>query len=115
MAKSEEELRNEIRLEYEANMQEELMAYRKSLQEEYGELGELDPDDPATADKVRGKLLKLVPDAYTTMQQLLNHADSETVRAGLAKFVFTEAIGKAKTQDEEDSLRDLLKGLKAND
>lgn len=112
MAKSEDEIREELRLEYAANMQEELTGYRKALEQELGTLGELNADDPDTVTKVRNKLLLLVPDAYSAMSQLINHADSEAVRANLSKFVFTEAIGKAKTQDEEDELRKLLGDLK---
>ena len=114
MDKNEDNIRQELRAEYEANMQEELVAYRKALDEEYGSLGELDPDDPDTTSKVRAKVLQLIPDAHSTMKHLLNHADSEQVRAGLAKFVFVEAIGKAKTEGEEQELRDMLKGLTRN-
>jgi hypothetical protein len=113
--KNEEEIREELRAEYEANMQEELQAYRQALKSEYGELGELDPDDPATVLRVRSRLLQLVPDAATTMKQLINFADSEAVRANLSKFVFQEAMGRAKSEAEKDSLADLLKAVAKKD
>lgn len=116
--KTEEEIRAELKAEYdekmaeyEANLQEETMRYRQAFAEEFGDLATLDADDPEVQLKVRNRLLRLVPDAETQISTLMKHASSETVRANLAKFVFTESIATAKSKDEEDDLRAMLKKL----
>jgi hypothetical protein len=113
--KTEAELRKELKLEYEANLQEEVTKVRKMFEGELASFGQLDPDDPATANKVRGELLQLIPESKDTLSWLLNHASSEAVRAGIAKFVFVEAIGKAKSESQEDELRDLLTQVRKQD
>lgn len=100
---------------YELSVQNELnkvRAYRKSLEEEFANAN---PDDPATAEKARNKMLELVPAAGETIAHLLNFAQSESVRASLAKYVFDHAIGKDKVVSSEDALDKLVRDLTKND
>lgn len=105
MAKSEQELRKELEKEYEANLAEEIARTRKAIHEEFADAN---PDDPETGEKARNNLITLVPDAKETIAFLMIHGESESVRAGLAKYVFDHAIGKEKGTTAEDELKDLL-------
>lgn len=88
---------------------EDLSAYHAAIESEFADT---DGEDPETAGKVREHLFKLVPDAGTTIKYLLNHADSESVRANLAKFVYAEAMRTAKAEGDEDGFGKLLRELR---
>lgn len=86
--------------------------YKKALEEEFATA---DPDDPETARKTREKLVELVPDAGYTIAYLLKHAESETVRASLAKYVFDSAQKIGKEGEGESEMDKLIKKLRDGD
>jgi len=97
---------------YDQNMQQELekiQAYRKALEQEFG--GDLDPNDPANIANARRQLLVLIPEAGETIRRLMVHAQSESVRANLAKYVFDQAMKDAAAGKADDETQKLLKEL----
>jgi hypothetical protein len=88
-----------------------IQAYRKSVEEEFSGV---DVDDPETAKIARNKLFELVPDAAETIATLLLHAESESVRGTLAKFVFTEAMRAADKGKTADAWETLFKKLQVD-
>lgn len=105
-----------LETQYEQAMAVELakMAeYKKALEQEFENA---DPNDPVTAEKARKHVISLVPDATTQAKHLLNHAESESIRAGLAKFIINIAIRHAEDNSEEDEMQKLVNSLtKATD
>jgi hypothetical protein len=70
-----------------------------------------DPDAVETAEAVRAHVVELVPDAKIVIKELLLHADSEAVRAGLAKFVMAAGMKALQDKGDRDELGSLLKSL----
>jgi hypothetical protein len=100
---------------YNLKLQEEIekmKLYRKSMEEEFANL---DIDDPTTHKMVRNKLGELVPDACEVVLTLMLHAESESVRATLAKFVLTESMKSAATDKPIDLISEMFKDLAKND
>lgn len=54
--------------------------FTKQLKEEWS------PED------IKEKLVELMPQAYASLSHLVNNADSESVRAGLIKYIFNLAL-----------------------
>jgi hypothetical protein len=97
--------------QYDAQVAAELAKlgeYRKALEEEFKGA---DPEKAETAMKVLKRVVELVPDAGTTISYLLNHAESESVRATLAKFVVTVALRAAEKSGDDDELTRLVNEL----
>lgn len=84
----------------------------KALQEEFA-----DANDPeAIVIKARKAIKDLMPVAITQMGILIEHAESESVRASLSKFVVAAGLDKSKFEDDSSStLQELLKQLANND
>lgn len=69
---------------------------------------EADPDKPETAEKVRAHVVELVPEAKLALQHLLLHADSEAVRAGVAKFVMAAGMKALEGDKDKEDWAELL-------
>lgn len=92
--------------------EEELERTRKALAEEFADAN--DPD--AIAKVARNAIKRIMPKAITQMEQLIEYAESESVRASLARFVIAAGLDKTKFEDSSSSeLKELLKQLAAND
>ena len=84
----------------------------KALHEEFANAN--DPD--AIAQVARKAIVDTMPQAIATMRELVEHAESESVRASLARFVVAAGLDKSKFEDSSSSdLKELLKQLAAND
>lgn len=97
---------------YDRNLQEELeaaAAIKKALEEEFSK--DIDPNNPDNAANARKQLLMLVPDAGMTIRWLMIHGDSESVRANLAKYVFSEAMRDALKKGDASDLDRILADL----
>jgi len=88
---------------------EALHAFRKATEQEFAGL---EATDPKTAAAARNKLLELVPDAAEQLKFCLIHSDSDSVRANVAKFVFTEALKAADSDKTKEAWEDLFNQLK---
>jgi len=102
---------NKDKTEYEKQVDKELAKlaeYHKALTQEFANI---DPDDPEVIRKANEKIIELVPDAGAALNWLLNHAQSESVRANIAKYVFDRAIKHASEKGEDDEIAKLLKGM----
>jgi hypothetical protein len=92
--------------------EEELEKTRKALQQEFSQAN--DPDEVANV--ARNAIREIMPDAVMQMKTLVNFAESESVRASLARFIIATGLDKNKFEDGSNSdLKDLLKQLSAND
>lgn len=88
--------------------EEETERTRKALLEEFSKAN--DPDEVANV--ARNAIRDLMADAVLQMGFLINHAESESVRASLSKFVVATGLDKNKFEDQSSSdLRELLKQL----
>jgi glucan phosphoethanolaminetransferase (alkaline phosphatase superfamily) len=65
--------------------------------------------EPTSPDKIKKQLAELVPDALTQLSHLLNHAESESVRASAAKYVIDLARTSSST---DDAISKLINDLK---
>lgn len=97
---------------YDLQLQEEKAKYeiyREALKQEFANL---DVDDPETQKKVRAEVHTLIPLATATISQLLEHAESESVRANLAKWVLSESMKTAEADKPKDFVSELFDRLK---
>lgn len=100
---------------YEAKLAEEtarIHAYNKHLEAEFKNL---DYEDPETHKKIKAEIHALVPDACTVLKAMLIHADSESVRANIAKYILTIAMKTADKEQASDIVAELFEQLAAND
>lgn len=100
---------NELKKQYEAKIAKELQElaeYRKALEAEFRTKT---LDDPETALKAKAEVVSLVPDAVSQLKWLILHADSESIRKDISKWVMELAIKAADKNGEDDELKDLLK------
>lgn len=91
---------------------ESLQGYHKAFEEEFKNV---DANSPEAVAAARKQLFTLIPDAGATIQHLMNHAQSEAVRANLAKFVYAEALRVAKAEGEGDEMSRLINSLTKDD
>lgn len=99
--------------DYVNKLQDELRsekAAREALVEEFKETitNEFSPED------LKKKFKELLPDAYSTLMYLLRNGESESVRAGVAKYIFNVSMGAIKITDANDpdgELKELLEVL----
>jgi hypothetical protein len=74
----------------------------------------LDPE--AVAKVARKAIIDIMPKAIIQLGQLIEYAESESVRAGLSKFVIACGLDKSKFEDVgTGSLAALVKELAKND
>lgn len=109
------ELSDDAEALYNAKLAEEvakLNEYRQSLEQEFKNL---DLDDPEAHKRIKAEVHKLVPDACTTLKMMLEHAESESVRANIAKFVLTVAMKTADKETASDIVAEMFADLAAND
>lgn len=100
-----------IKAQYDEKMArelKELSTYRTALKEEFANL---DPNDASTAAAARKHVVALVPVAATQLEYLIQHAESETVRAGLVKYVFDITVKQAISEAGDDEMSSLIKRL----
>jgi len=90
-------------------------AEKKALVEEFSK----QLKEEWTAADIKTKLVELMPQAYASLQFLINNAESEGVRAGLIKYIFNIALQdlapKGDSNDPDSELTKLLADLKKND
>lgn len=86
----------------------ELEDSRKALQQEFAKA-----NDPESVVKTAREAIRdIIPDAVIQLKTLINHAESESVRASLSKFVISAGLDKGKFEDDSGSeLKDLLAKL----
>lgn len=100
-----------LREQYEKQLEVELLElanYRKALEEEFSTKN---LDDPETAAAAKAHVLETVPDAATQLKWLIRHAESESIRANLSKWVLDLAMQAAKKGEGDDALSTLLSEL----
>jgi hypothetical protein len=86
-----------------------LKDHQKALDEEF-DVG----DGKESAESVRKRITRLVPEADAAFEYLLNNAESESVRLNAAKFVYEVRLGKRlKDADAGDAFKDLMDELNA--
>lgn len=102
--------------------QAKLQADKQAVVEEFTELikekGTLFSDED-----LRAKIKEVLPDAFAALKQLLNNAESESVKANLVRFVFDSGFTLLKEQEKDktkdggvpSTVKDLVEELKNND
>lgn len=88
--------------EYHAEVAAELkriQAYKQAVEEEFKNL---DSDDPTITKRSRDRVIECVPSAAEGLAHLIRFGESESVRAGLIKFVFTTAMQLTAAGEEND-------------
>jgi hypothetical protein len=99
--------------DYEQTIQQEIVelaAKRETIRQKL--LGK-QLDDPETMAIAKETVLDLTPDAALQIRYLINHAESETIRKDLAKWVLGLAMNERGKLDEEDEMTNLLNELTA--
>lgn len=90
----------------------QLQAYRKALEEEYDAAESGTPND---LEKIRvttaSKLLTAVPAAVERIVYLLEHAEKDSTQLAAAKFIIANGLGEGAIGDTTDPLEALLKKL----
>jgi hypothetical protein len=94
-----EELAKELS---DASLAEELASYQKAMDEEFA---------PGELEGARERIKGLVPDAELTLEELVKHANSESVRLSAAKFIFTAYYGKSLGEGNTDPIDRLMDKL----
>ena len=87
---------------HEAEKQALIEEFSKTIKEEWS------PED------IKEKLVELMPQAYASLQYLIMNADSESVRAGLIKYIFNLALADlapANTDNPDKEFAALLGDL----
>lgn len=101
--------RDELQKTYDQRITEELQRlamYRQAVEEEFKGRS---LDDPETAKMAKDQVVTLVPDACKTLAWLINHADSESIRKDISKWVMECAMKQASVNGENDALSQMLK------
>jgi|ERR1043166_4664172 hypothetical protein len=87
---------------------DDLEKARKALQEEFAQAS----DHGDVVKKARNAIRDLMPDAIMQMHTLLKTAESESVRASLARFIVATGLDKQKFEDDSQTeLKELIKEL----
>lgn len=97
---------------YNADLQKEvekLALYKQAIEEEFKNMN---VDDPETHKKVASTVHELIPQAAFTVALLMEHAQSESVRAGLAKWVLQTGMQSAAVDKPKDFISDMFEGLR---
>jgi len=68
-------------------------------------------EDPETMAIAKETVLDLTPDAALQVRYLINHAESETIRKDLSKWVLGLAMNEHGKRDDEDELSSLINTL----
>jgi hypothetical protein len=97
---------------YNRTLANELHEMHKRFTEEFAGV---DSDDPVVANKARAQVIELVPKAAVSISTLILHAESETVRANLSKWVFEVAMKAANEGGTDSELVKLFEELRAKD
>jgi hypothetical protein len=99
-----------MREEHDANVREleRAIAMANARAEEFTDA---DPTKAETAEAVRAHVVEMVPQAKTAILDLLLHAESEAVRAGLAKFVMAAGMKALEGDKEADEWATLIKKI----
>lgn len=92
-------------------MQDDLSAYRKSLEQEFDAAANIDLDTIRST--TAAKLLAAVPKAVEHILYLAEHAEKDTTQLAACKFIIDRAFNE-KTGDG-DALTKLLEELTKND
>ncbi len=96
-----------LKRDYESRLANEVAARETVIQE----FSTIDPEDAEAVAKVRSEITALVPDAKRGLEFLVNHADSENVRASMIKFVLETAMSKGDKDKDADGINDLVDRL----
>jgi hypothetical protein len=67
---------------------------------------------------IKDKIKTVLPTAFAGLQDLLENAESETVKASLIKYVFDSALlilKKETADDKNDPIKELMASLEKND
>lgn len=94
---------------YNKRLGEELAVYHKAIEEEFKGV---DSTNPEVARKAKDKVIELVPHAGTTVHWLIQHAESESVRATLSKWVLQVAMADAAVTGKDDELTKFIESLR---
>jgi len=91
---------------------EKLQEYNKALESEWGQ------EESSTDDKIesaRTIFRNALPDAAETLVTLSKFADSESVKASCARFIYTSVVGKPDGSAKDDPVESLIKQLTADE
>ena len=94
--------------EYEQEVAKEfqrLAALREAVKEK---LSGKELEDPETMKIAKETVLDLIPDAAVTVRYLILHADSETIRKDLSKWILQIAMNDRSQSNEDDELQKFL-------
>lgn len=97
--------------DYEERLAQEItkiQEYRKSLEEEFS--GDSEAGSP---EWIKAELKKLLPSAVSTLAFLSDHAEKETTRAAVAKFIVEKNLEELKRGDV-DELTKLLDSMRSS-
>ena len=97
--------------EYERNIAQEMQQLADKREEIRKRLEGKTLEDPVTMKIAKDTVLDLIPDAALQIRYLINHAESETIRKDLAKYILNLGMQSKEKLDEEDELTSLLKDL----
>lgn len=100
--------------EYANNVEAEfvrLAEYRNAVAEEFKGKTLDDPDTPIIA---KNEIVSLIPDAAVQLAWLINHAQSESIRKDISKWVFDLAMKSADKTEGESALEKLLSEITKN-
>lgn len=97
---------------YASGMEQDLHAWRKSLEEEFrlAENAETEEDFDALALRARKKLIQGVPEAVNAIIELSKHAQSESIKLNASKYIIDTVLSK-RNADGDDPVNDLIKSL----
>jgi hypothetical protein len=80
-----------------ANEEARHEAEKKALIEEFSKVIK----EEWSAEDIKEKLTELMPNAYASLQHLILNAESESVRAGLIKYIFNIALQDLAPKDAD--------------
>lgn len=107
----EENERQELKEEYEkqvARELQELAAYKTAIEQEFSTKT---LDDPVMAARAKEEIVGLVPEAAVQLRWLITHADSESIRKDISKWVMELAMQTSAKNERDDALNELLESI----
>lgn len=102
---------DDLQKQYDEALKEEVLElanFKKALEEEFRTKN---LEDPETIAATKGHVVDMVPDAATQLKWLIKHAESESVRANLSKWIMELAMKRAERNEEDEALKEFLKGI----
>jgi sarcosine oxidase gamma subunit len=84
---------------------------KKAMREEFEDSSS--DNATVTTENAKRRVAELAPDAWAAVNYLVNHAESESVRANCAKWILDITMGKKQVAgDKDDSIENLIESLR---